>query len=923
MAVDPAPALRWHAASPRDVAAGLATDATHGLAREEAARRLGEQGPNRLTRRRGPGATARFLRQFHQPLVYLLIVAAGVTLALDEGLDAAVILCVVIVNAIIGFIQESKAEHAIAALAHLVPEQATVVRDGVARRLPVAELITGDLVLLEAGDKVPADLRLTHVRGLRLEEAMLTGESVPVGKHIEPLPDETALADRRNCAFAGSLVTAGTGRGLVFATGDRTEAGRIAGLIADAENLSTPLTRQIARFSRLLMIGILVIAAAAFAVGLLRGNSALDMFMAAVALAVGAIPEGLPAAITITLAIGVGRMARRRAIIRKLPAVETLGSTTVICSDKTGTLTRNEMTVQTVWAGGRAHAVTGVGYATDGHIEERDTPNAALHATLLAGLLCNDARLVRRGDEPGIEGDPTEGALLVAAAKAGLDTAVIPERDPRLDAIPFASENQYMATLHPAPDGSESRVAWVKGSLERLLPRCRAVLRADGTEGPVEPATIHAAADALTSRGLRVLLFARRILPGHHARLEPEDVAGDLVFLGLQAMIDPPRPEAVISVRQCRRAGIAVKMITGDNLGTARAIAANLGLGHPGQTAEDLPALTGRNLADVPAEALPDVAERTAVFARVEPEQKLRLVHALQQRGHIVAMTGDGVNDAPALRQANIGVAMGITGTDVAKGAADMLLTDDNFASIEAAVEEGRAIFDNLTKFIVWTLPTNAGEALLLLIAIGAGTALPALPLHLLWINMTTEVLLGLMLVFEPKEAGLMDRPPRNPSAPLLNRPLLLRTGLVAFCMGLSSYGLFYALHERAGFDLTTARTAVVNLVVAIEIAYLFNCRSLTRSVRSIGWFTNPSIWFGVATTTLLQLAFTYVPVMNRVFDTAPLPASTWVVIVALSVAVFGIVGMEKWMRQRSPSTGHGIPPAQALDKPAKLDLPR
>ncbi len=890
----------WHAASAVESATRLESDLAHGLKTAEAADRLARVGPNRLTPRRGPGVLLRFLRQFHQPLVYLLIVAAGVTLALDEWIDSAVIFAVVIVNAIIGYVQESKAEHAISALASLVPEETTAVRDGVARRLAVSELVPGDLVLLEAGDKVPADLRLVHVRGLRVEEAMLTGESAPVGKHVEPLPSETGLADRKNCAFAGSLITAGTGKGLVIETGDRTETGRIAGLIANAENLSTPLTQQIARFSRLLMAAILVIATAAFAVGILRGNTALEMFMAAVALAVGAIPEGLPAAITITLAIGVSRMAKRRAIIRKLPAVETLGSTSVICSDKTGTLTRNEMTVQAVFAGGRTHAVTGVGYSTDGHIEEMDTPNAALHATLLAGLLCNDARLVRRGGEPGIEGDPTEGALVVAAAKAGLDPAAIAERDPRIDVIPFASENQYMATLHPAPDGPGGRVAWIKGSLERLLPRCGLALKADGSEGPVDPQAIQTAADELAARGLRILMFARKGLRNDHTRLEPEDVANGLVFLGLQAMMDPPRPEAITSVRQCHRAGIAVKMITGDNLITARAIAAEIGLGGSGIAAESLSAMTGHDLADVPAEALPSVAERTAVFARVEPEQKLRLVQALQQLGHVVAMTGDGVNDAPALRQANIGVAMGITGTDVAKGAADMLLTDDNFASIEAAVEEGRGIFDNLTKFIVWTLPTNAGEALLLLIAIGAGTTLPALPLHLLWINMTTAVLLGLMLVFEPKEAGLMDRRPRDASAPLLSFALAMRTGLVALCMSITAYGLFYWLYEIDGADVAEARTAVVNLVVAIEMVYLLNCRSLEHSVRSLGWFANRAIWGGIAIMAVMQLGFTYLPIMNQLFSTAPLTGTTWVVIGSLALAMFWIVGLEKWLRARA-----------------------
>lgn len=898
--------IPWHQQSPDQAAARLESDPVRGLRIHAAAERIQRFGPNQLTARGGPSSVWRFLRQFHQPLVYLLIVAAGVTCILQEWLDSAVILGVVVVNAIIGFIQEGRAEKAIAALAGLVPEETTVVRDGTPRRVPVAELVPGDLVVLQAGDKVPADLRLVHVRGLRVEESMLTGESAPVGKHTEPLPAETVLADRKNCAFSGSLISAGQGKGLVTATGDQTETGRIAGLIAGAENLSTPLTLKIAAFSRLLMVIILAVAAAGFVVGVVRGNPAIDMFMAAVALAVGAIPEGLPAAITITLAIGVSRMARRRAIIRKLPAVETLGGTTVICSDKTGTLTRNEMTVQAIFAGGRVHAVKGVGYATDGHIEELDTPNAALHATLLAGLLCNDARLVRHGEEAGIEGDPTEGALVVAAAKAGLDPAAIAARDPRIDVIPFASEHQFMATLHPAPGAPGECVVWLKGSLERLLPRCVGSMNTDGSVGPVDSAAIETAASALASRGLRVLLFARKRLPGGRTRLEPTDVTGGLEFLGLQAMIDPPRPEAIVSVQRCHRAGIAVKMITGDNLITAKAVAAGIGLGVTDVSGDQLPALTGRELARIPENELPAIAERTAVFARVEPEQKLRLVHALQQRGHVVAMTGDGVNDAPALRQANIGIAMGITGTDVAKGAADMLLTDDNFASIEAAVEEGRGIFENLTKFIVWTLPTNAGEALLLLIAIGAGTTLPALPLHFLWINMTSEVLLGLALAFEPQERGVMERPPRDTRAPLVDVPLFMRTCLVALCMSVSAFGLFHALHDVMGTPVDEARTAVVNLVVAIEIVYLLNCRSLTRSVHSLGWFTNPSAWYGIAGMVVLQLGFTYLPFMNHLFRTAPISLATWGVIAALSLAVFSIVGLEKWLRLRRtrPETG-------------------
>ncbi len=901
------PPRSWHALPVEDVAQHTGSHPADGLTAAAAAEALQRYGPNRISTEAGASALTRFLRQFHQPLVYLLLLAAGVTLALQEWIDATVILTVVIANAVIGFLQESRAEQAIAALGNLVPDEATVIRDRQPRRLPVVDIVPGDLISLEAGDKVPADLRLVHARSLRVDEAMLTGESVPVGKHTNPLPVETPLAERKNSAFAGSLITAGIARGLVVATANQTETGRIAGLIAGADNLVTPLTRQIERFSRLLMVVIVVVAIIAFWIGVHQGNSVFDMFMAAVALAVGAIPEGLPAAITITLAVGVGRMAKRRAIIRKLPAVETLGSTTVICSDKTGTLTRNEMTVQAVIAGGQVHAVSGVGYTADGHIEETDTPNAALHATLLCGLLCNDARLVRQDATHAIEGDPTEAALLVAAAKGGLAGPEIAARHPRIDVVPFSSEQQFMASLNEATPGGE-RIAWIKGSMERLLPRCTSRLGPEGAPQPLEAPALHAEGDRQATRGLRVLLFARKRFPATQAQLGPADLDADLEFLGLQAMMDPPRTEAVTSVRNCHRAGIRVKMITGDNLITARAIAAEIGLGGPGVTADALPALTGKQLAALSPEALADAAEQTSVFARVEPEQKLRLVQALQSRNHVVAMTGDGVNDAPALRQANIGVAMGITGTDVAKGAADMLLTDDNFASIEAAVEEGRGIFDNLTKFIVWTLPTNAGEAMILLLAIAMGSALPALPLHLLWINMTTAVLLGLMLVFEPKESGLMNRPPRDPRAPLINRALILRTGLVAVCMTAGAYALFYWELSHRGSSLAEARTAVVNAIVAVEIVYLFNCRSLHHSVRSLGWFTNAPLLAGVAAMILLQLAFTYLPLFNRLFETAPLDGGTWLMIGGIALAIFVIVGAEKGLRHRhNPS--HPVAP--------------
>ncbi len=675
----------------------------------------------------------------------------------------------------------------------MVVTEATVRRGGKKLRIPSAQLVPGDVVLLQSGDRVPADLRLLHQRNLQIEEAALTGESVPVEKQTGMLPAGSMLAERTKLAFTGTLVTYGQGEGVVFATGDQTEMGRIAGLIQTADNLQTPLTRKIAHFSRLLLYVILGLAALTFFVGTLRGESWVDMFMAAVALAVGAIPEGLPAALTITLAIGVSRMARRRAIIRKLPAVETLGSTTVICSDKTGTLTQNQMTVQEIHAGGRHYHVTGSGYEASGEIHFDKTPvvigeNVALIETLGAGVFCNDSRLVRDDDgRTGVQGDPTEAALIVAAQKAGLTEEEMSGRLPRIESIPSESAYQYMATLHGT--ASDPKMIYIKGAVEAIIERCANTLTEAGERSPLDKLSVLRDAESMAARGLRVLAFARREMTPAQRDLEHEHVAAELTFLGLQGKLDPPRPEAIAAVTKCRTAGIRVKMITGDHVLTAKAIGEQIGL----DTGEAVIALTGRDLDQLSDEELADAAERASVFARVAPEQKLRLVRALQSRGHIVAMTGDGVNEAPAPKQADIGTAMGITGTDVSKEAADMILTDDNFASIEAAVEEGRGVFDNLTKFIVWTLPTNFGEGLVILAAVFAGTTLPILPVQILWINMTTAILLGLMLVFEPKESQIMSRPPRDPKMPILTGWLQFRILLVALVMLVGCFTLFHS----------------------------------------------------------------------------------------------------------------------------------
>lgn len=879
----------------------LDSDPQKGLDRFEVESRRERFGPNAIPVRDGHSPLITFLLQFHQPLIYILLVASGITAALTEWIDAGVIFTVVLVNATIGFLQESKAAKALEALSKMTVTEARVLRSGEIHQIPSVELVPGDIILLQSGDKVPADLRLMRSRDLQIDESTLTGESAPVPKAAETLPANTPLAERRNLAYSTTLVTYGQGRGIVVATGAKTEVGRISTLVSTADVLETPLTRKISAFSRLLLIVILVLAALTFAVGVMRGQSGFDMFMAAVALAVGAIPEGLPAAVTITLAIGVSRMARRRAIIRKLPAVETLGSTTTICSDKTGTLTVNQMTVREVYAAGQKYELSGSGYCPDGMLDPRTgvalADNAAARECLLAGLLCNDSTLMQKETHWDVNGDPTEGALLVSARKAELDDWQAQQRWPRLDSIPFESQHQYMATLHNDESG-DTRPVYVKGAVEVILDKCNLALDTKGQPVSLDSDVIQSQLEEMASQGLRVLAFARGKLAAESNEIDHSDIT-NLTFLGLQGMIDPPRPEAIDAVRTCQTAGIRIKMITGDHPVTARAIARKIGLNGTEIETEQAPlVMTSQDLAEKSDQELIDIAEKVSVFARATPEQKLRLVKALQTNGHIVAMTGDGVNDAPALKQADIGVAMGVGGTEVAKEAADMILTDDNFATIEAAVEEGRGVFDNLTKFIVWTLPTNMGEGLVILAAIFAGVTLPLLPVQILWINMTTAVLLGLMLAFEPKEPGIMRRPPRNPKIPILDKVLILRICIVGFIMLVGAFGSFeWALGQ--GLSDAAARTVAVNVFVMVEIFYLFNCRSLTKSMLALGLFTNRWIVVGVATMMALQLAFTYLPLMNYLFHTAPIDWDAWWRILLTGVGAYVIVGFEKWLRRK------------------------
>ena len=891
----------WHHLPQKEVETLLETDGTKGLDIFELEHRHQQCGANRLTTKKGKGPFVLFFSQFHQPLIYILLAATLVTFLLQEWVDSGVIFGVVLVNAIVGFIQESKAMKAIEALARSMEGSATVIRAGKTSKIPSSEVLPGDLVLLQSGDKVPADLRLLRTKELQIDESALTGESVPVQKQPDQVSQETILADRYNMAYSSTLVTYGTGAGLVVATGDTTEIGQINALIISAEALATPLTRKITEFSGTLLWIILSLAALTVMAGWLHGESLLQTFIAAVALAVGAIPEGLPAAMTIMLAIGVGKMARRNAVIRRMPAVEALGSTTVICSDKTGTLTQNQMTVQEVCASGMCYEFSGTGYAPEGEISLdgsviKPLQHGVLTECLLAGLLCNDSRLVQNNNQWGIEGDPTEAALLSAALKSGLSQSQMEQEYKRLDSIPFESQHHYMATLHQ-PSNGKNAVIYLKGSVESIISRCNNTINNKGETIPLDQEQVHQQVHEMAKRGLRVLAFAKKQPATPTSSVDHNDVADGLTFLGLQAMNDPPREEAISAVRACQQAGIQVKMITGDHVVTAAAIAHQIGLdGTTKNTVDDF-AISGHHLAEFSDQELIEVTSKAAVFARVTPEQKLRLVKALQAHGHVVAMTGDGVNDAPALRQADIGIAMGMGGTEVAKEAADMILTDDNFSTIEAAVEEGRAVFDNLVKFITWTLPTNVGEGLVILLAVFLGVALPITPVQILWINMTTAVLLGMMLVFEDKEPGIMTRPPRRPETPVITRELSVRIGLVSLMLVAGAFGLFNWILDQ-GLSLETARTVAVNMFVFGELFYLFSCRSLRYSIFQLGVFSNSWLILGVLAMSALQVFMTYSPTMNLLFGTSPIGLIEWGLILGSGFSVYIVVSFEKWLRR-------------------------
>lgn len=842
--------------------------APEGLTTAEAARRLAEHGPNQLPEARKRGPLLRFLVQFHNVLIYVLIAAALVTAALQHWVDTGVILAVVLANAMIGFIQEGKAEAAMAAIRQMLAPHAAVLRDGQRVTVDGADLVPGDVVLLEAGDKVPADLRVIEARGLAAHEAILTGESVPVEKSEKAVAPGMPLGDRSSMLWSGTLVTQGTALGLVVATGKATEIGRIGGLLADVEQLTTPLVAQMDHFSRWLSLLILLASGILLAYGYFVGHQDFsELFMTVVGVAVAAIPEGLPAVMTITLAIGVQAMAQRHAIVRRLPAIEAIGSVSVICTDKTGTLTRNEMFVTAAETPEGVFVISGQGYAPEGDI----TPAGDLSRLGRAASLCNDASLRYRDENWTVEGDPMEGALLALAGKSGGAAA---ER--RLDSIPFDGRHRFMAVL---TEGEGGRVIYVKGAPERVLRMCQGIEQGDW----------HDRAEAMARRGLRVLALAERPVEG--TKIEGSTLEGSLVLLGLVGMIDPPRPEAIAAVAECRAAGIRVKMITGDHAGTATAIAAQIGLQNPTSV------LTGVDLDKLDDAQLALEVTGTDVFARTSPEHKLRLVSALQANGLSVAMTGDGVNDAPALKRADAGIAMGLKGSEAAKEAADLVLADDNFATIAAAVREGRTVYDNLKKVISWTLPTNAGESMTIVLALLIGLSLPVTAVQILWINLITGITLGIALAFEPTEAGTMARPPRPRNAPILTGELVWHVVLVALLFLVALFGVFTYAIDR-GYSLALAQTMAMNTLVVLEIFHLFFIRNIYGT--SLTWAAvrgTKMVWTVVIAVTAAQFAVTYLPPLQAILGTEAVSLADGLLIVAIGAAFFALLEIEKQIR--------------------------
>ncbi|GAB4482456.1 MAG: cation-transporting P-type ATPase [Thermodesulfovibrionales bacterium] len=882
--------MNWYQASAKEVLHELESSES-GLSDAEAKKRVQRYGQNKLVEEERTSRLNIILHQFTSPLIYILLIAGIVTIVLGEYIDSGVIFAIVILNAIVGFTQEYKAEESVRALKKLTVPKAKVLRDGREREINSEDLVPGDIVLIASGTRVPADLRLTHVIELKIDESMLTGESLPAEKTTAPIKEKHLTSgDQKNMAFLGTVTVSGRGKGIVVATGASTVLGGIAGKVKEVGIVKAPIQEKINSFASAVAYIVLGASIGLFAIGMVVGESLQDMFMTAVAAAVATIPEGLPIVVTIAMAIGVARMARHNAIIRKLPAVETLGSTTVICSDKTGTLTKNEMTVSLIHVGNSVYSVTGTGYKPEGevfHNGVRADMDANRHLTevLRIGLLCNESALYEEDGEWKIDGDPTEGALIVSAIKGGLKAEEERERHPRTAMIPFESERGYMATLHR--HGRE-RILYVKGAPEKIIEMCSASL--SGRLNKKE--ALHTARE-FAREGLRVLAMAYKGMPQETEDLTHHDAETDLVFAGLQGMIDPARPEAIDAVEGCRRAGIRVVMITGDHAVTATAIARKMGIG-----GDDPRALEGKEIEALSDEKLFELVRHVSVYARVSPQHKLRITEQLKNHGEIVAMTGDGVNDAPALKSAHIGIAMGRSGTDVAKEASDMVLTDDNFASIFSAVREGRVVFDNLRKVVFFLIPTGVAAIFSIIGVVILKMPIPYVPAQLLWINLVTNGLQDVALAFEPGEKGVLSRPPRHPREPIMSRLLIERTVIVGL---LISAGIIFNFISalNAGDSIGKARTVSVTTMVFFQFFQAWNSRSEIQSIFRIPLASNPFLLYSMIAAFLAQLAVIYVPALQWVFRTEPIDARDWLQIVAVSVTVILVVEIDKLWRRR------------------------
>jgi magnesium-transporting ATPase (P-type) len=885
----------WHDLSPEQALSELEST-PDGLSDAEVDQRRAKYGPNRLPEPPRRSLLMRFLLQFHNILIYVLLGAAVITALLDHLLDTAVILAVVLVNAIIGFIQEGKAEKAMDAIREMLAPNAVVLRDGQRHTVVGEQLVPGDIVLLEAGDKAPADLRLLKTHGLQIQEAILTGESMAVEKQPEPVDANAALGDRTCMAFSGTTVTSGQGRGVVVATGGATEIGRISGMLSEVETLTTPLVEQMGVFAKWLTLFILCVAVLILAFGYwVLQHEFTELFMAVVGLFVAAIPEGLPAVLTITLAVGVQAMARRNAIVRRLPAIETVGSVSVICSDKTGTLTRNEMSVASVVTHNKQFTIEGEGYEPAGEIKQDSRVIAVADHPLLTELsrvaaLCNDAELRKPEGVWMVEGDPMEGALLAFSGKTGMDGGEQRNQWTRTDTIPFDSKHKYMATLNH--DHEDHAAIFVKGAPEAILALCRKQrIDNDGVEALNEKYW-REQAESIAAQGQRVLALAAKSVKPEHTVLEHSDVEGELIWLGMVGLIDPPRPEAIEAVAECRSAGIRVKMITGDHATTAMAIGAQIGLQNTDQ------ALTGADLDQLDDAALGEAVLETDIFARTSPEHKLRLVAALQAHGMTVAMTGDGVNDAPALKRADAGIAMGKKGSEAAKEASELVLADDNFASIVAGVREGRTVYNNIKKVISWTLPTNAGEASTILVALLLGMTLPITPIQILWVNMVTAVTLGIALAFEPTDENTMCRPPRPRNQPLLTVGLVWHIVLVGMLFLAGVFGI-YAYGVDQGYSVDLARSMAMNTLVVMEIFHLLFIRNMYKPLTWQALRGTKVVWMAVSAVVVGQFAITYLPPLQGIFATESIPFLDGMLIIAMGIALFVIIEIEKQIRLR------------------------